>query len=140
MKIKPHQKKCIEDDFYHYLDFKRDLDNERERIIYSSPQPPDGNPRGNLTSDNTAKKAIALYGYGVGMRAVERCVTAVELMLDIFGDFYKKVFDMLYIKKRQDYYAVCDELHISIETLRRKKNEMILKYGCDVGIIKSFQD
>ena len=70
-------KKKIENELYQYWDNKKELEEMQRDIIESSPEPPDGQPRGNNTSNTTEQKAIKLRT-SRSILAVERRLKYIE--------------------------------------------------------------
>lgn len=55
----------------------RNLVRRREKILYGSPSPPDGMPRGNGSSNPTEQKALVLAVINADLEAIEQ--TIIEL-------------------------------------------------------------
>ena len=58
-------KKRMENELYQYWDNKKELEEMQNNILDESPNPPDGLPRGNKTSNPTEQKEIkdVIKGY-----------------------------------------------------------------------------
>ena len=136
MKIPWYTKKQIEHEFYNFEFYKFELERIREDIAEESPPPPDGAPKGNKTGNPTEQKVIAMVE-GVSVLALSKTILAIELSLQSLSDEHKRVFQEVYVKGRKDYYALSDDLHISYETLNRRKKELITAFGLRFGIIKA---
>ena len=108
---------------------------ERQAILDSSPLPPDGQPKGTALSNPTEKKAIALWS-NIGIVALQRSINAVEQTIKELDQTHKDVFEQIYINGRRDIYKLCDELCISEPTLRRKKSNIVMLTGKNLGVIR----
>ena len=53
-------------------------------------------------------------------------------------DRHRKIFEIIYIRKRKDRYSMSDDLYISYDTLNRNKNEIVVMVGRELGVIKEF--
>ena len=135
MKIDAVIYRYIEHELYNYERYKKELELERQAILDSSPLPPDGQPKGTALSNPTEKKAIALWS-NIGIVALQRSINAVEQTIKELDQTHKDVFEQIYINGRRDVYKLCDELCISEPTLRRKKSNIVMLTGKNLGIIR----
>lgn len=137
MKIDKRLYKYIEYEMYHYTDYKKEIQNMREEILEGSPSPSDGQPKGTTTGNPTENKALKL-SMSVGYSAMEKTVKGIDNALSLLSERHRKIFDMIYIKRRKDRYSMSDELFISYDTLNRNKNELVEAVGKELGVIKDF--
>ena len=137
MKIDRRVYKYIEYEMYHYIEYKKEIANIREEILEGSPEPPDGQPRGSGTGNPTESKALKL-SMSIGYAAMEKTVNAIDNALSMLTDRHRKIFEMIYIRKRKDRYSMSDDLYISYDTLNRNKNEIVVMVGRELGVIKEF--
>lgn len=136
MYIDKREKNYIELEMSRYEQYKKDIELERKRILDSSPPPPDGLPRGNAISNSTADKAGKLVD-SISILAMERSIRAVDKTLNSLTPIHRKIFNLYFICGRRDYYAMCDLLHISIDSFRRYKKTMVVSVGKELGVIKN---
>jgi len=136
MRIPWYTRKQIEHEFFNYEYYQQELIEAKNLILYGSPSPPDGQPNGNQTSNPTEQKAIKIIE-STSVIALEKTIRAIEWSLQSLTDEHRQVFREIYTRCRQDYGAVAIELHISPETLKRKRRELIEMFGLRWGIIKS---
>ena len=106
-----------------------------QAILDSSPFPPDGQPRGNAVGNPTERKVIDLWS-NIGIIALQRSINAVEQTIKELDQTHKDVFEQVYINGRRDIYKLCDELCISEPTLRRKKSNIVMLTGKNLGVIR----
>lgn len=137
MKIDRRVYKYIEYEMYHYTEYKKEIANAREEILEGSPAPSDGQPRGSGTGNPTESKALKL-SMSIGYAAMEKTVNAIDSALSMLTDRHRKIFEMIYIRKRKDRYSMSDDLYISYDTLNRNKNEIVVMVGRELGVIKEF--
>lgn len=137
MKIDKRVYKYIEYELHHYSEYKNEIRAMREEILEGSPEPPDGQPRGNATSNPTESKAMKL-SVSVGLISMEKVVRAVDTALELLTDRHKRIFEMMYINKRRDRYGMSDELHISYEMFNINRRELVISVGRELGVIKEF--
>jgi len=134
-KIPWYTRKQIEHEFYNYEHYKNALCEIRENIINSSPPPFDGTPRSNRINKPVEQKVVQMVE-STSVLALSNTITAIEDTLYFLSEDYKQIFKEIYIKGRKDWYSLADDLHISYETLNRKKNELIKTFGYRYGILK----
>lgn len=137
MKIDRRVYKYIEYEMYHYTEYKKEIANAREEILEGSPAPSDGQPRGSGTGNPTERKALKL-SMSIGYAAMEKTVNAIDSALSMLTERHRKIFEMIYIRKRKDRYSMSDDLYISYDTLNRNKNEIVVMVGRELGVIKEF--
>ena len=66
-------KKKMENELYQYWDNQKELEDLQNDIIEASPEPADGQPKGNATGNSTEQKAVKLR--------TSRTILAVERRL-----------------------------------------------------------
>lgn len=97
-------KKKIENELYQYWDNKKELTEMQQDIIDSSPEPADGQPRGNFTSNTTEQKAIKLRT-SRSILAVERRLQYIENAIARLNEDEKKVFEIIFKEKHNQKMA-----------------------------------
>lgn len=137
MKIDKTVYRYIEFELYHYEQYKKEIQLERERILDASPCPPDGQPKGNQVSNPTQDKAVKLL-VSPSLAHMERTVASVDNALSVLSDRHKRIFEMVYVKKRRDRYRMSDDMYISYDTFNRNKNEIVCAVGRELGVVSGF--
>ena len=137
MRIDREVYRYIEHEMYHYREYKKELMEYEEEVLEGSPEPPDGMPKGNGTSNPTENKALKLVT-PKGYREMEKTISSIDTALNLLSERHKKIFEMVYLRKRRDYYGISDDLHISFRTFQYAKKELILTVGRELGAIKKF--
>lgn len=135
MKIDAAVYRYIEHELYNYQRYKKELELERQAILDSSPLPPDGQPRGTVLSNPTEKKAIALWS-NIGIVALQRSINAIEQTYSELDEEHRKVFIEVYEKKRKDWYWIGRDLGMAERTIMRKKSNIVMLAGKNLGIIR----
>lgn len=135
MKIEKSVYRYIEYELYHYEQYKKEIQIERNGIIEGSPSF-DGQPKGNNVGNPTENKGIELLT-SKGLRGMENVVAAVEVMKKRLTETHYKLFMACYVQERKDRYSLCDELGISEATFTRYKRQVIEFVGLELGVIKS---
>ena len=97
-------KKKIENELYQYWDNKKELEEMQRDIIESSPEPPDGQPRGNSTSNTTEQKAIKLRT-SRSILAVERRLKYIENAIARLNEDERKIFEIIFKEKHNQKMA-----------------------------------
>ena len=87
-------KKKIENELYQYWDNKKELEEMQKDIIESSPEPPDGQPKGNSTSNPTEQKAIKLRTTR-SILAIERKLKYIENALAMLNEEEKRIIEII---------------------------------------------
>lgn len=123
----------IEYELYHYEQYKKDIQIQRNRIIDGATTN-DGQPKGTAIGNPTEMKGIKLVT-SASIVSMERVVRAVDNALKSLGVQHDQIFKMLYISGRRDIYAMCDDMHVSYETFKRRKRELIYRVGVELGLI-----
>lgn len=129
------EKAFVELEMSRYLLYKKEIEVERERILNMSPLPPDGMPRGNSISNPTESKAIKLIE-STAILFMERVVFAIDRVLERCDDSRRQIFKMCYIQGHTDWFRMCDDMNISIETFRRYKRDLIESVAGEMGIFR----
>ena len=97
-------KKKIENELYQYWDNKKELEEMQRDIIESSPEPPDGQPRGNSTSNTTEQKAIKLRT-SRSILAVERRLKYIENAIARLNEDEQKIFEIIFKERHNQKMA-----------------------------------
>ena len=97
-------KKKIENELYQYWDNKKELEEMQRDIIEGSPEPPDGQPRGNSTSNTTEQKAIKLRT-SRSILAVERRLKYIENAIARLNEDERKIFEIIFKEKHNQKMA-----------------------------------
>lgn len=128
---------------YNYIDYEltnykfyqQKINELRKEIIDSSPNPPDGLPKGNAKTDETLDKVIqlstpmAIYRMEHNKECIER---ALKKMDKYHNDFFNKNYKE---NNGNNKIKVCYELAISERTYYRMKNKIIEYVGKELGLI-----
>jgi len=123
----------IEYELHHYKDNKDTLELEKERILYQSCPPSDGQPRGNMTGNETERKAIALVE-STTVISLESRIRAIDRAVNSLTDTHKELFEEIYTRKRYGMYRICDELGLSERSYKRYKREIIYSTAREMGV------
>ena len=126
-------KKKIENELYQYWDNKKELEEMQREIIDSSPEPPDGSPRGNTTSNTTEQKAIKLRT-SRSILAVERRLKYIENAIAILNEEEKKVFEIIFKEKHNQKMAETYK-YISSDTYYNVYRKIIYYTAVEFGDI-----
>lgn len=125
----------IDYELSNYKDYKQKIENIRKNIIDSSPNPPDGLPRGNTTSDPTADKVIGL-NTPMAIARMEFNKQCIDKAKDRLDKYHNQFFTKNYIENNgQNKIGVCYELSISERTYYRMKKKVIEYVGKEMGLI-----
>jgi len=135
MKMEKSVYRYIEYELFHYEQYKREIQIERDGIIEGSPSF-DGQPKGSNVGNPTESKGIELLT-SKALRGMESVVVAVDAMKKLLTETHYKLFVACYIQKRRDRYSLCDELGISEATFTRYKRQIVEFVGFELGVIKS---
>ena len=134
-KIPWYTRKQIEHEFYNYEYYKNELEQIRGDILSLNIPVIDGMPKGGQLNKPTEQNAMEL-STSVSVISLEKTISAIEWSLRSLTEEHRVIFDEIYNKGRKDYYALSYDLHISFETLRRRKNELIIAFGLKFGVLK----
>ena len=108
-KLDKHIKKYIKSELYNYEKNKKKIEDIEKDIIEESGFN-DGQPRGNATSDTTAKKAERLITTKSLLIATKR-VNNIERALNKLNEQEKKDVELIFFKGHSQVYA---EMHDNI--------------------------
>lgn len=97
-------KRKIENELYQYWDNKKELEELQKDVIEESPTPPDGQPKGNSTSNPTEQKAIKLRTSRTIM-VVEKRLKYIENAIARLNDSEKEVFEIIFKEKHNQKMA-----------------------------------
>ena len=126
-------KKKMENELYQYWGNKKELQEMQQDILDSSPNPPDGLPKGNMTSNPTEQKAIALRTTR-SIMAVERRLSYVENAINRLNEDEKKVFEIIFKEKHNQKMAETYK-YISKDTYYNTYNKIIYYTAVEFGEI-----
>jgi len=126
-------KKKMENELYQYWDNKKELKEMQQDILEGSPNPPDGMPKGNMTSNPTEQKAIALRTTR-SIMAVERRLTYIENAINRLNEDEKKVFEIIF-KERHNQKMAETYKYISKDTYYNTYNKIIYFTAVEFGEI-----
>ena len=126
-------KKKIENELYQYWDNKKELEEMQRDIIESSPEPPDGQPRGNITSNTTEQKAIKLRT-SRSILAVERRLKYIENAIARLNEDEKKIFEVIF-KERCSQEIAETYKYISSDTYYNVYRKIIYFTAVEFGDI-----
>lgn len=124
-------KKKIENELYQYWDNKKELEEMQRDIIEGSPEPPDGQPRGNSTSNTTEQKAIKLRT-SRSILAVERRLKYIENAIARLNEDEKKVFEIIF-KERHNQKMAETYKYISKDSYYNTYNKIIYFTAVEFG-------
>ena len=134
MKIDKKVYNYIEFELQHYEENKEKLKEMRLDIIEASPEPSDGQPKGQGGTGNpTEQKAMKLIS-SVAIRKIERTVNAIEKVRNTLNKEYLKFFEWNYIIKA-GIVKTCQEVNISEKTYYRWRDSIVYAIGRELGLI-----
>jgi len=126
-------KKKIENELYQYWDNKKELEEMQRDIIESSPEPPDGQPRGNNISNTTEQKAIKLRT-SRSILAVERRLKYIENAIARLNEDEQKIFEIIF-KERHNQKMAETYRYISKDSYYNTYNKVIYFTAVEFGDI-----
>ena len=126
-------KKKIENELYQYWDNKKELEEMQKDIIESSPEPPDGQPKGNSTSNPTEQKAIKLRTTR-SILAIERKLKYIENAVARLNEEEKRIFEIIF-KERHNQKMAEAYKYISKDTYYNTYNKIIYYTAVEYGEI-----
>lgn len=132
-KVPKWVKKKIENELYHYWDNKKELEEMQRDIIESSPEPPDGQPRGNSVSNTTEQKAIKLRT-SRSILAVERRLKYIENAIARLNEDEQKIFEIIF-KERHNQKMAETYKYISKDSYYNTYNKIIYFTAVEFGDI-----
>lgn len=126
-------KKKIENELYQYWDNKKELEEMQKDIIESLPEPPDGQPKGNSTSNPTEQKAIKLRTTR-SILAIERKLKYIENAVARLNEEEKRIFEIIF-KERHNQKMAEAYKYISKDTYYNTYNKIIYYTAVEYGEI-----
>lgn len=126
-------KKKMENELYQYWDNKKELEEMQKDIIESSPEPPDGQPKGNSTSNPTEQKAIKLRTTR-SILAIERKLKYIENAVARLNEEEKRIFEIIF-KERHNQKMAETYKYISKDTYYNTYNKIIYYTAIEYGEI-----
>ena len=126
-------KKKMENELYQYWDNKKELEEMQRDIIDSSPEPPDGQPKGNSTSNPTEQKAIKLRTTR-SILAIERKLKYIENAVARLNEEEKRIFEIIF-KERHNQKMAEAYKYISKDTYYNTYNKIIYYTAVEYGEI-----
>lgn len=126
-------KKKMEDELYQYWDNQKELEEIQRDIIDSSPEPPDGLPKGNSISDTTEQKVIKLRT-SRSILAIERRLRYVENAIARLNEEEKKIFEIIFKEKHNQKMAETYK-YISKDSYYNTYNKIIYFTAVEFGYI-----
>lgn len=133
MRIDKKIYKYIDYELQHYEENKKKLEELRLDIIDSSPEPSDGQPRGNSTGNPTEQKGIKLISSTVLLK-IENTIKVIDKVYNQLNDEYKLFFDWNY-KKCVGVVKTCIEVNISERTYYNMRDKIVYNVGIEMGLI-----
>ena len=118
-----------------YKHYDEMINKIRNDIIESSPNPPDGQPKGNKISDPTFDKVVKLTT-PMTMYRIEYNKSCIERALKKLDVYQKEFFNKNYKENNgNNKIGVCYELSISERTYYRMRNKIVEYVGKEMGLI-----
>ena len=134
MKIDKKVYGYIDYELKHYDENTKKIDEIRANIIEASPEPSDGQPKGQGGTRNpTERKGIKLVS-STSLLKLESTNNAIKKVYMQLNQNYKKFFDWNYIKQ-VGIVRTCQEVHISEATYYRWRDKIVYAVGEEMGII-----
>lgn len=125
-----HVKSYITNELYNYENNKKKLIELQEDILFSSPSF-DGQPRGNLSSDTTYKKAEKLISSRSILIVTDK-IKKIENALNKLTVDEREIAELIFIKGHSQLYAQTYD-YISKETYYHIKNKTIYLAAIEYG-------
>ena len=128
---------------YNYIDFEltnykfyeRNIEQIRNDILYASPPPNDGQPRGNSMSDPTLDTVIKLTT-PMAIYRMEYNKECIDRALKKLDSYHKEFFEKNYKENNgNNMIKVCYELSISERTYYRMRNKIVEYVGKEMGLV-----
>lgn len=133
MKIDKKVYNYIEFELQHYEENKEKLKEMRADIIEASPEPADGQPKGQGgTGKPTERKTVKLMTT-IALIQLEKTITAIENVKDRLNDDYKKFFEFNYIKQA-GIVKTCNEIPIGERTYYNMRDKIVYAVGQEMGL------
>lgn len=133
MKIDKEVYKYIEYELRHFEKNKRKLEELRDEIIESSPEPPDGMPKGQGSTGNPTESKVLKLITSVSIKKLEDTVDAITTVYSNLTEDHQQFFDWNYVKNA-GIVKTCMEVHISEKTYYRWKDTIIDMVATELGL------
>lgn len=134
MKIDKKVYGYIDYELKHYSENTKKIDEIRANIIEASPEPADGQPKGQGgTGKPTERKGIKLVS-STSLLKMESTNNAIKKVYSQLNEAYKDFFDWNYIKQ-VGIVRTCQEANISEATFYRWRDKIVYAVGEEMGII-----
>ena len=117
-----------------YHENKKQLEAYRRDIIEASPQPPDGQPRGNGMSNPVESKAIRIESSAY-IRRTEQTVRAIERAFERVDHNHYRVIDMMYWRRTHTAIGVGMALKASKSTVYNWIDDVVMLVAKELGYI-----
>lgn len=126
-------KKKMENELYQYWQNQKELEEIQKEILDSSPNPPDGMPKGNNLSNQTEQKAIKLRT-SRSILALERRLSYIDNAIARLNSDEKNVFEIIF-KERHNQRMAETYKYISKDTYYNVYNKIIYLAAVEFGEI-----
>ena len=133
MRIDKKVYKYIDYELQHFEENKKKLEELRLDIIDSSPEPSDGQPKGNSTGNPTEQKGMKLVS-STALLKIESTIKVIDKVYNQLNDEYKLFFNWNY-KENAGIVRTCQEVNISEKTYYRWRDEIVYVVGREMGLI-----
>ncbi len=117
-----------------YHENKKQLEAYRRDIIEASPQPPDGQPRGNGLSNPVESKAIKIDSSAY-IRRTEQTVRAIERAFERVDHNHYRVIDMMYWRRTHTAIGAGMVLKASKSTVYNWIDDVVMLVAKELGYI-----
>lgn len=134
MKIDKKVYKYIDYELQHYEENKKKLEELRNDIIEASPEPPDGQPKGQGTTGNPIERKVMKLTSSVALIEIEKRVNAIDKVYKHLDNDYKEFFDWNY-KKNMGIVKTCMEVNISERSYYNMRDKIVYNVGMEMGLI-----
>ena len=130
----------IEHELYHYDVTKREMEELREEIIYSSPprEVIAVNDDNGYHSDVVGSKTVKLVTNAALVR-MSRVVLAIDKALSKLADEHKQLFELKY-RQCLPWQQVCAEMPTSERTYFRLRRELVEMVALELGLAETWQE
>lgn len=132
-KVPKWVKKKIENELYQYWDNQKELLEMQQDILDESPNPPDGQPRGNATSNPTEQKTIKLRTTR-SILAIERKLGYIEKAVARLNKEEQEIFEIIFKEKHNQKMAETYK-YISKDSYYNTYNKIIFLAAVEFGEI-----
>jgi len=132
-KVPRKVKKLMEIELYQYWDNKKELQELQIDIIEASPEPPDGQPKGNSISNSTEQKAIKLRT-SRSIIILEKRLKYIENAIARLNESEKEVFKVIF-KDRYSQKMAETYKYISSDTYYNVYRKIIYFTALEFGEI-----